>query len=130
MLVYVNTLLLQRILADQPLKLTDEDRRAITPLFWSPYGSFRLRPDRHLDLDPHARTREPRARRLGRGMGDAPSLRPAPMPSLPGDGGGGRRLHRPPGSAGHRRTRGRRLQRSAERLANPSGRVTRTLVEH
>ncbi len=54
-LVYVNTLLLQRILADQPLKLTDEDRRAITPLFWShvrPYGSFQLHLDRHLDLDP------------------------------------------------------------------------------
>ena len=35
-LVYVNTLLLQRILSDRPVRLTDEDRRAITPLFWTP----------------------------------------------------------------------------------------------
>ena len=38
-------------------RLTDEDRRALTPLFWSninPYGTFRLDMDRRLDLD-HAR---------------------------------------------------------------------------
>jgi TnpA family transposase len=55
-LVFVNTLLLQRILADQPIQLTTEDRRAITPLFWThvrPYGTFQLHLDRHLDLDPH-----------------------------------------------------------------------------
>jgi TnpA family transposase len=55
-LVFVNTLLLQRILADQPFALTAEDRRAITPLFWThvrPYGTFQLHLDRHLDLDPH-----------------------------------------------------------------------------
>jgi TnpA family transposase len=55
-LVYVNTLLLQRILADQPIELTVEDRRAISPLFWThvrPYGTFQLHLDRHLDLDPH-----------------------------------------------------------------------------
>jgi TnpA family transposase len=55
-LVYVNTLLLQRILADQPINLTVEDRRAISPLFWThvrPYGTFQLHLDRHLDLDPH-----------------------------------------------------------------------------
>lgn len=54
-LVHVNTLLLQRILADQPIQLTDEDRRAITPLFWSyvrPYGSFQLHMDQHLDPEP------------------------------------------------------------------------------
>ncbi len=54
-LVYVNTLLLQRILADRPIALTAEDRRALTPLFWThvrPYGDFRLHLDRHLDLDP------------------------------------------------------------------------------
>lgn len=54
-LVYVNTLLLQRVLADRPIELAAEDRRAITPLFWThvrPYGAFRLRLDRHLDLDP------------------------------------------------------------------------------
>ena len=55
-LVYVNTLLLQRILADQPINLTAEDRRALSPLFWThvrPYGTFELHLDRHLDLDPH-----------------------------------------------------------------------------
>lgn len=55
-LVYVNTLLLQRILADQPIDLTVEDRRALSPLFWThvrPYGTFQLHLDRHLDLDPH-----------------------------------------------------------------------------
>lgn len=54
-LVYVNTLLLQRILADQPIHLDAADRRAITPLFWThvrPYGAFRLHLDRYLDLDP------------------------------------------------------------------------------
>jgi hypothetical protein len=33
--------------------LSDVDRRALTPLFWSnvnPYGRFRLNMDRHLDL--------------------------------------------------------------------------------
>ena len=55
-LVFVNTLLLQRILADQPIALSAEDRRAISPLFWThvrPYGSFQLHLDRHLDLEPH-----------------------------------------------------------------------------
>jgi TnpA family transposase len=55
-LVFVNTLLLQRILADQPIHLTGEDRRAISPLFWThvrPYGTFQLHLDRQLDLDPH-----------------------------------------------------------------------------
>jgi len=55
-LVYVNTLLLQRILADQPIELSAEDRRAVSPLFWThvrPYGTFQLHLDRHLDLEPH-----------------------------------------------------------------------------
>jgi len=55
-LVYVNTLLLQRILADRPIELSAEDRRAISPLFWThvrPYGTFHLHLDRHLDLEPH-----------------------------------------------------------------------------
>ena len=42
-LVYVNTLLLQRILADQPIDLTAEDRRALTPAVLDP-----RRPLRHL----------------------------------------------------------------------------------
>lgn len=55
-LVYINTLLLQRVL-DDPVwakKLTDEDRRALNALFWTnvnPYGRFQLDMDTHLDLD-------------------------------------------------------------------------------
>jgi hypothetical protein len=55
-LVHINTLLLQRVLEDPAWsgRLTDADRRAITPLFSSninPYGRFELRMDQHLDLD-------------------------------------------------------------------------------
>ena len=54
-LVYLNTIFLERVLArpDWADRLTAEDRRALTPLFWAhvnPYGSFRLDMDRHLDL--------------------------------------------------------------------------------
>ena len=48
MLLYVNKLLLQEILAEQAWakKLADEDRRRLIALFWSvehqPYGTFRL----------------------------------------------------------------------------------------
>ncbi|MEU4546846.1 Tn3 family transposase, partial [Nonomuraea dietziae] len=49
-LVYVNTLLLQAVLLTRPgaERLTAEDRRGLSPLFWShinPYGRF------HLDMD-------------------------------------------------------------------------------
>jgi Tn3 transposase DDE domain len=45
--VYVNTLMLQDVLADLAWEqaLTDADRRGLTPLFWShvaPYGEVRL----------------------------------------------------------------------------------------
>jgi TnpA family transposase len=54
-LVYINTIFLQRILArpEWSDRLTEADRRALTPLFWThmnPYGSFNLHMDRHLDL--------------------------------------------------------------------------------
>ncbi len=54
-LVYINTIFLQRVLArpEWADRLTEEDRRALTPLFWAhvnPYGSFRLEMDRHIDL--------------------------------------------------------------------------------
>ena len=54
-LVHVNTLLLQRVLGDAEWgsRLSADDRRALTPLFWShvnPYGRFRLDMDAHLDL--------------------------------------------------------------------------------
>jgi TnpA family transposase len=46
-LVYLNTLLMQRVLAEPAWaqRMTDRDRRALTPLFWSnlnPYGRFDL----------------------------------------------------------------------------------------
>jgi Tn3 transposase DDE domain-containing protein len=47
MALSLNTLLLQRVLAEPAWRerLSDIDRRALTPLFWSnvnPYGRFRL----------------------------------------------------------------------------------------
>jgi hypothetical protein len=58
-LVHINTLLLQRVLAEPAWakKLSDEDRRGLTALFWSnvdPYGTFRLDMDKQLDLLPAA----------------------------------------------------------------------------
>lgn len=54
-LVHVNTLLLQDILSEEEWqkKLTDADRRALSPLFWThvnPYGRFELDMTSHLDL--------------------------------------------------------------------------------
>ncbi len=54
-LVFINTQLLQTVLRDPKWagKLTDEDRRALSPLFWvhiNPYGRFRLDMDTRLDL--------------------------------------------------------------------------------
>lgn len=55
-LVYINTLLLQRVLDDPACAatLTDGDRRALNALFWTnvnPYGRFLLDMDTRLDLD-------------------------------------------------------------------------------
>ncbi|GGY47465.1 Tn3 family transposase [Streptomyces tanashiensis] len=65
-LVHVNTLLLQQVLAEPAWasRLTDEDRRGLTALFWSninPYGTFRLDMDKRLDLG--LSTAVPRPRR-------------------------------------------------------------------
>ena len=54
-LVHVNTLLLQQILAEPKWsgRMTEEDRRALSPLFWThvnPYGRFVLDMDARLDL--------------------------------------------------------------------------------
>ena len=54
-LVYLNTLLVQQVLADKAWadRLTETDRRALNALFWSnvhPYGVFNLDMDHHLDL--------------------------------------------------------------------------------
>ncbi len=55
-LVYVNTLMLQRVLADPGwvARMTPADRRGLTPLLWahvSPYGTFDLDMASRLDLD-------------------------------------------------------------------------------
>ncbi|MGJ6968903.1 Tn3 family transposase [Streptosporangium sp. G11] len=54
-LVFINTQLLQAVLRDSvwAAEITDEDRRALSPLFWAhvnPYGRFRLDMDSRLDL--------------------------------------------------------------------------------
>jgi TnpA family transposase len=54
-LVHLNTLLVQRVLADDAWqrRLTDEDRRGISALFWThvrTYGWFSLDMDTHIDL--------------------------------------------------------------------------------
>jgi hypothetical protein len=55
-LVHVDTLLLQKVLADPGWagRLTDADRRALSPLSWSHvrlYGTFTLDMDTRLDFD-------------------------------------------------------------------------------
>jgi Tn3 transposase DDE domain len=54
-LVFINTQLLQAVLREPAWasRLTEEDRRGLSPLFWShvnPYGRFRLDMDTRLDL--------------------------------------------------------------------------------
>ncbi|WP_405985697.1 Tn3 family transposase [Streptomyces sp. NBC_00872] len=68
-LVHVNTLLMQEVLADPKWadKLTDADRRALSPLFWThvnPYGRFELDMNSHLDLDLPIRATVPGPRTL------------------------------------------------------------------
>lgn len=63
-LVHVNTLLMQEMLADPKWadKLTDADRRALSPLFWThvnPYGRFELDMNSRLDLDLSIRATVP-----------------------------------------------------------------------
>ncbi len=58
-LVYVNTLMLQRVLAEPAwaARMTPADRRGLTPLVWghvSPYGVFELDMASRLDLGPRA----------------------------------------------------------------------------
>jgi hypothetical protein len=56
-LVHINTLLLQQVLAEPAWakKLSAEDRRGLTAMFWSninPYGTFWLGMDKRLGLLP------------------------------------------------------------------------------
>lgn len=82
-LVHVNTLLLQGILSEDKWqkRLTDADRRALSPLFWThvnPYGRFELDMSAHLEIallpvvpgprtavDAETDVREPAADRTG-----------------------------------------------------------------
>ena len=71
----INTLLLQQVLAEPEWakKLSDEDRRGPTALFWSninPYGTFRLDMDQRLDLAEPVTIPRPR-----------PSARTSPRPA-------------------------------------------------
>ena len=55
-LVYVNTLMLQRVLAEDRwrTRMTAADVRGLTPLVWAhvgPYGAFDLDMGRRLDLE-------------------------------------------------------------------------------
>ena len=55
-LVYVNTLMIQRVLAEPAwmARMTPADARGLTPLVWghvSPYGAFDLDMEQRLDLD-------------------------------------------------------------------------------
>ncbi|MGQ4379315.1 Tn3 family transposase [Streptomyces sp. SAS_267] len=64
-LVHVNTLLMQQVLADPKWAdtLTDADRRALSPLFWThvkPYSRFGLGMKSQLDLTPAATVPGPR----------------------------------------------------------------------
>lgn len=72
-LVHINILLLQQVLAEPQwaAKLSEEDRRGLTALFWSninPYGTFRLEMDTRLDLPgPPAAATVPGPRRAAEG---------------------------------------------------------------
>ena len=55
-LIYINTVMIQSVL-DSPRwveRLTEEDRRALTPLLWghiNPYGLFRLDMNKRLAIE-------------------------------------------------------------------------------
>lgn len=60
-LVYINTLMIQRVLTDDAWmqRMTAEDLRALSPLIWghvTPYGTFRLDMNSRLNLDDAAQT--------------------------------------------------------------------------
>src|SRR4051794_9780846 len=80
-LVHVNTLLLQRVLKAPAWRdlLGEEDRRGLSPLFWTHvnlYGRFGLDMDTHLDLADAAHPRPGRGgRRQGRAKWRASSSR-------------------------------------------------------
>jgi len=77
-LVHVNTLLMQEVLADPKLadRLTEADRRALSPLFWTPvhpYGRFELDTNSCLDLGVSFRAPVPGPRTLQEEAAAAPA---------------------------------------------------------
>ena len=55
-LVYINTLMIQQVLAEPSWmkRMAQEDLRALTPLIWehvNPYGTFQLDMNQRLQLD-------------------------------------------------------------------------------
>ncbi len=60
-ITYLNTLMIQDVLADGAIELTDQDRRGITPLFWShisPYGEVTVDMTRRISLHADIHTTE------------------------------------------------------------------------
>jgi hypothetical protein len=59
---YLNTLMIQDVLADGAVALTAEDERGLNPLFWSniaPYGEVKLDLGRRITLTGDTRTTAP-----------------------------------------------------------------------
>lgn len=59
---YLNTLMIQDVLADGAVALTAEDERGLNPLFWSniaPYGEVKLDLGRRITLTGDTRTVAP-----------------------------------------------------------------------
>jgi hypothetical protein len=59
---YLNTLMIQDVLADGAVALTPEDERGLNPLFWSniaPYGEVRIDLGRRITLTADTRPAAP-----------------------------------------------------------------------
>ncbi|WP_217687113.1 Tn3 family transposase [Streptomyces sp. CAI-85] len=90
-LVHVNTLLVQEVLADPKWadKLTDADRRAVSPLFWAhvePCGRFELDMNSRLDLDLSLRAAIPGPRTPQGEEAAGPARHPGSGEARPGTG--------------------------------------------
>ncbi len=105
-LVHVNTLLLQDILSEEKWqkRLTDADRRALSPLFWmhvNPYGRFELDMNSHLALAAAAAT-VPGPRTASDSQAPQPAHRVARPGRKPERGAGASHSRLAPGEYGPR----------------------------
>ena len=95
-LVFVNTLLVQSVLKEEKwVKLTDADRRALSPLFWSHanlYGTIEIDMDTPPRPRPGRLTKEGCRTPAGRGLGHPAAWRTAPTDGGRGGCGGGSRV--------------------------------------